>query len=414
MFTDWNSADWTSITIGFVLFAVGWWIGRRQGQIIERVGELTESQAQVLRQVGTLTGEIHDLQSAVAELQVREKVGVIKERAFQVQSGNEAAVFTLLEDTRSVLPLYEYTQSHLRAVYEDALSTALETLYRRTDTNGKALQHELATTLASHISHLAGKGRPELAAALRLIVAKCAGRVYRLGDIESAKKVCALVFPPSAVDSLLRTSETELAEKLKALGSELACEQVIPNTMPETPPDLFASFFRPAIRVCFNWDRLLEERWPIKVIVVDERQRLADFYPPWYLSPAGEEVGYLDIDARPFPLSAIPDSMKGLRRKRQDSIKRFSTIFTESRQPIHLVLPAYALTENRYLLLDGTHRAAALLLSDVVFRMMVFVVNGPLDAGAVADLVHWARPRRIAERSDAPEPAGSDWPVQAQ
>jgi len=394
LFSDWNSADWASITIGLVLFVVGWWLSRRQGQIIEHVGHLAESQTQVLGQVGTLTGEIHDLQSAVAELQIREKVGVIREGAYQVQQGDQSAVFTLLQDTLSVLPLYEYAGTELRTIYEDALCTALETVWRHEDPGGKSLQEDMAATVVSRIRQLEGKGRREreLAGALRLIMARSAGRIYRSGDIQSAQKLCSLVFPASVVAALIQASEVELQEKLKASSFQLPSEQRTLDYYTDAPPDLFASFFRSAIRVSFNWNRFLTERWPVKIIVLGDRAHLADFYPPWYLSPSGREVGYRDEGARPFPFSAISESMNGLQQERQESIRRFSTMLARSREPVHLLVPAYALQDTRYLLLDGSHRVAALLLSDVTFRMMVFVVYGPLDAGAARDLVHWAAP----------------------
>jgi len=109
MFSDWTSADYFSNIASLVLFVIAYWLGRRQGQIIE--------------DLSTLTADTHRLQEAVTTLQFREKMGVMKQGAFEVDENSSAAI-TLLTDSMSVLDGYRFAPERLRREYVATLDIA--------------------------------------------------------------------------------------------------------------------------------------------------------------------------------------------------------------------------------------------------------------------------------------------------
>jgi hypothetical protein len=129
----------------------------------------------------------------------------------------------------------------------------------------------------------------------------------------------------------------------------------------EVSPQVFESFFRSSIRPAFDWKRFASEAWPVTVRVFQERSSLAAIDCAWNSVPA------LDI---PKVLSHFPP-------RRRRLIRQLADQFRESQSPIELVVPALATAKNRYVLLDGNHRVGALMLSDVPFRLLAFIVHGP-------------------------------------
>lgn len=173
MLSDWTSADYFSNIASLILFIVAYWLGRRQGLIIERVGNLTEKEADIIGQISKLTGEVHRLQTAVAALQVREKVGVMKQRAEEVNHRPSAAI-TLLTDSISVLDVYPFAPEDLRQIYIETLDTAFTALCKRSSSNGKLMQLELAAELVRQAKRLFDQGESELAFSLMRPVVSCA------------------------------------------------------------------------------------------------------------------------------------------------------------------------------------------------------------------------------------------------
>lgn len=93
-----------------------------------------------------LTEKVHGLQTAVVALQIREKVGVMKQRAVQVD-GDPTAAITLLTDSCSVLDVYPYAPDVLRKDYINALDTAFSSLCKACVTEGKQMRAELASVI---------------------------------------------------------------------------------------------------------------------------------------------------------------------------------------------------------------------------------------------------------------------------
>lgn len=157
------------------------------------------------------------------------------------------------------------------------------------------------------------------------------------------------------------------------------------------PPlsEVFTFFFRPYIRVQFNWQRMEQEKWPIRLLLIDELPELAKLYMPWHIDETGSVVDYAAPMARPIQVQDIPDVISRFDNRRQEHIQELTEAFKQAGEPVQLVLAAYCINRNTYLLLDGSHRAAAVILAQVPFRLIGFVIVGPVEADVVSDLGYW-------------------------
>jgi hypothetical protein len=151
----------------------------------------------------------------------------------------------------------------------------------------------------------------------------------------------------------------------------------------------FEATFRPVIRVGFNWNRFLNERWPITVVRVVDRRTLGGSVLPWYLGSAGQEVPYDAPDADPIYLAQIPAVVASLNNARQSGIQEYVERF-RAQPAIEFSVPSYDLGSARQLALDGNHRLSALLLTEVPFTVTFFSVHGPMEPNCLLDLIHWA------------------------
>jgi hypothetical protein len=80
--------------------------------------------------------------------------------------------------------------------------------------------------------------------------------------------------------------------------------------------------------------------------------------------------------------------------------------FTASKKPIDLMVPAYGLGPDGFLLLDGNHRVTAAVLSGKPVSVTLAVLDGPIDRRILWDLRFWDGgfrrfARRIAARQAA-------------
>lgn len=155
---------------------------------------------------------------------------------------------------------------------------------------------------------------------------------------------------------------------------------------------LFSTYFRPAIRVFFEWDRFQAENWPVRVFVIDDFAELTRWYTPWNGSAAGEIVRYDAANAQPIRLGDTAAYFAKFDQQRQATITALAKMLAASsrpRRPVQLVAPAYRLPGNLGIFLDGNHRLAALLKAQVAFQLLVFLIEGPLDNWVMPELRHW-------------------------
>lgn len=147
-FFGWDTAAWTSIIWTAALSVIGFRLAYQQSQ----------------------------LQKLIAELELREKTGVILRGADELP-GRPFQVHTLLYDCKSVLPiildfpLRRQKESELLDDCADALCRALEA-FGKVEV-GISLQHELAGEIRAVVPRLKAKGRTEAANRVLTAVARC-------------------------------------------------------------------------------------------------------------------------------------------------------------------------------------------------------------------------------------------------
>jgi hypothetical protein len=129
---DWTSADWVAVLSSIILFVAGAWVSKVLG----------DKQEKTIR-------EVHVLQSAIAELQIREKIGVMRgdmtrlEGTKNKRSGaNEVRRLAelLVQNSLSVLPLFRYAPERLQIEYRDIVNQVLSTL---SETRGASEQLQI-------------------------------------------------------------------------------------------------------------------------------------------------------------------------------------------------------------------------------------------------------------------------------
>src|SRR5215208_1103151 len=75
-------------------------------------------------------------------------------------------------------------------------------------------------------------------------------------------------------------------------------------------PEEFEQRFRDDIRVGFNWDRFLAERWLIELVTLVSHPDLGRCYAPWYVGAGADEVSYDDPQAVPMCMHDIPKAFE--------------------------------------------------------------------------------------------------------
>jgi hypothetical protein len=154
----------------------------------------------------------------------------------------------------------------------------------------------------------------------------------------------------------------------------------------------FVSFFRPNIRVLFDWSRFLHERWPIELHVVTERKQIEDWYLPWNVDSQGREVDFSAPAARPIQLKELRDIKIKLRAERRTGITKMVRLvngLSVNAHPYQLALPTYRIPNGLHFVLDGNHRLASLFLARLKFNILTFTVAGPLHRSILPELRHW-------------------------
>lgn len=143
-FSTWTSADWVSISLSIFLFIAGAWVTRILGA----------KQEQVVK-------EVRDLQEATAELQIREKIGVIFGKVNAIEEANRQRTASpdldrfaanIWQDGLSVLPLFKFASQKLQNEYRDALSHAL--LVLRENPRYKDYLERMFREIGEHVARL--------------------------------------------------------------------------------------------------------------------------------------------------------------------------------------------------------------------------------------------------------------------
>ena len=151
----------------------------------------------------------------------------------------------------------------------------------------------------------------------------------------------------------------------------------------------FEEKFRESIRVGFNWDRFLAERWPIERVVLVSEYELGRCFTPWYVGKGGEELPYDHPHAVPMSLSDVPKAFTILSDERKADIQEKIDALRGGPSPTRFIAPTYALPDDRYFVLDKNHHLSALALSGKPFEAELWNVLGPFEKECLLDLDFW-------------------------
>ncbi|MBB5955781.1 hypothetical protein FHS29_002362 [Saccharothrix tamanrassetensis] len=147
-----------------------------------------------------------------------------------------------------------------------------------------------------------------------------------------------------------------------------------------TLAEFVALFGDGSVRVLLDWDALGARGCPVDQVVSRSVDVLGDLFTVWY----AEGAEYTATGARPLRVRDV--TLSGdVRGERVLAIERS---YRAAGRPVQLTLPVYALPQERYLLLDATHRSVAAFRSGLPVRLLLCVLRGPVDAAVLPDLRH--------------------------
>jgi hypothetical protein len=153
----------------------------------------------------------------------------------------------------------------------------------------------------------------------------------------------------------------------------------------------FETVFRDAgIRSWISWDILDSLGCEITEVYTRSIEVLGSFYTVWYTSPDGGNGDWRSPQDSPLTVSETLKAAGGWPNDRKRRVAAFQDAFSQQREPIQLVLPAYAPNDRDTILLDGTHRAVAAYIAKVDVRLLVFIVQGPCSPAVLPDLQHYS------------------------
>ncbi|MFB9249034.1 hypothetical protein ACFFWE_12410 [Sphaerisporangium melleum] len=153
----------------------------------------------------------------------------------------------------------------------------------------------------------------------------------------------------------------------------------------------YIEFFDPdVIGAWLDWDAVTSSDCQVSETCSRSREYLAGLYTMWYATPDDTDGDWRGERDRPLRVGEARRTSRSWPQGRASGVTRLRDAFVRENRPVHLVLPGYSLGNGRVLLLDGTHRAVAAHLSGLEVRVMVFSIEGPLDAAVLPDLAHYS------------------------
>lgn len=144
------------------------------------------------------------------------------------------------------------------------------------------------------------------------------------------------------------------------------------------------------MRAWIAWDILDGLRCDISETYTRSADVLSRFYTVWYISPDGLNGDWRNAQDSPLRVGDAIQTINSWPDHRKQKVAAFRKSFAQRREPVQLVLPAYAPNDRDTILLDGTHRAVAAYLARVSIRLLVFAVRGPCNVDVLPDLQHYS------------------------
>ena len=143
----WTWADIVQLVAGFILFVLGIWIGKNQEKSVNLTKNLTE--------------EIKSLQTGLSELEMYEKIGVIRCGFNRNSQAEKDVAQSLVYDCLAVLPILEFSGERLANDYVDLLRQSLDLLTEHSLGN-KPMSAKLIDHSLIQIKNLDSKGHKKL------------------------------------------------------------------------------------------------------------------------------------------------------------------------------------------------------------------------------------------------------------
>lgn len=151
----------------------------------------------------------------------------------------------------------------------------------------------------------------------------------------------------------------------------------------------FRELFGESIRAWLAWDELEGGDAGIRQRVITDRAGLGRLLTVWYADPVGGPGDWRESAHAPMTVEQAVGTPGSWKAGAAERVEFFSHQFTMETEPPVLLLPAFGIGD-RMLLLDGSHRAIALLSSGLDPRVLVCAVDGPVAARVLPDLERWS------------------------
>lgn len=129
-------------------------------------------------------------------------------------------------------------------------------------------------------------------------------------------------------------------------------------------------------------------RYSLKTI--EDHDALDTLFTCYRGTPAQVECSMKNPFAFPMRVKEVRERLDEFEPANRSAFMRYVTAFGQpDAQPIKMVLPAYGLGMDGFLLLDGNHRATAAAIARRPFHLTLAVLDGPVDRRILKDLKFW-------------------------
>lgn len=143
----------------------------------------------------------------------------------------------------------------------------------------------------------------------------------------------------------------------------------------------------PGIELRLHSERIPPERCRIYRRQIRSGAHAARLFSAFRSGGGRPFVGFGHPLARPMRIGEVIDHLEEIDPSER---RRFAADkFLETGMPEQVEVPAYALGEDEYLLLDGNHRTTALCLAEQPSRLTLRVLEAPVDRRFLIDLKYW-------------------------
>lgn len=129
-----------------------------------------------------------------------------------------------------------------------------------------------------------------------------------------------------------------------------------------------------------NWEQFMASKWPIELCYFALPEDAGRIYVPWYAKPDGSVCDYNSSNAQPQSVEAVALN---------PALRSHHNVAVTAPPESVSVVPAYRVSRESILLLDGNHRAVSSQKAALRAAFAAFVINGPLDKQVLPDLMHW-------------------------